>query len=132
MENKLKHLEFIQAAINRMATTSFLIKGWTITLAAGLIGFAVKEEKLEFLYLTFLVALIFWLLDSYFMKQERLFRSLYDEVRITTPEQVDFSMHTKHLRGGCNTMFQVMFSPIMAIFYFSIVFCALTFIINSK
>ncbi len=33
MEQKIKHLEFIQAAINRMAGNSFLLKGWTVTLS---------------------------------------------------------------------------------------------------
>ena len=36
MEKKLKHLEFIQNAINRMASNSFIIKGWCITLIVGL------------------------------------------------------------------------------------------------
>jgi hypothetical protein len=35
MENKHKHLEFIQAAVNRMASNLFLLKGWTITLIAA-------------------------------------------------------------------------------------------------
>jgi hypothetical protein len=36
MENKLKHLEFIQAVINRMANTSSLLKGWSIAIIAAL------------------------------------------------------------------------------------------------
>lgn len=28
MENKIKHLEFIQGVINRMANNSFMLKGW--------------------------------------------------------------------------------------------------------
>jgi hypothetical protein len=35
-ENKRKHLEFIQGVITRMNTSSFLIKGWTITLVSAL------------------------------------------------------------------------------------------------
>lgn len=33
MENKQKHLEFIQSIINRMAGHSFLLKGWGVTLS---------------------------------------------------------------------------------------------------
>jgi len=36
MEKKLKHLEFIQQAINRMASNLFLLKGWTVTLIAAM------------------------------------------------------------------------------------------------
>ncbi|MEN9881470.1 MAG: hypothetical protein RLZZ308_653 [Candidatus Parcubacteria bacterium] len=35
-ENKRKYLEFIQNAISRMSSNLFYLKGWTITLIAGL------------------------------------------------------------------------------------------------
>ena len=38
MEQKIKHLEFIQTTINRMAGNSFLLKGWTVTLTGGLLA----------------------------------------------------------------------------------------------
>jgi hypothetical protein len=34
MEAKLKHLEFIQRVIDRMASSFFQFKGWTVTVAA--------------------------------------------------------------------------------------------------
>ena len=33
---KLKHLEFIQGIITRMANNSFMLKGWAVTLVAGI------------------------------------------------------------------------------------------------
>ena len=45
MEAKLQHLQFIQAVIARMATNSFLFKGWAITIAAGLSAFAAVESR---------------------------------------------------------------------------------------
>ena len=47
MEAKLKHLEFIQAAIARMATNSFLFKGWAMTIAVGIAAFAAADTKAE-------------------------------------------------------------------------------------
>ena len=38
----LKHLEFIQAVITRLANDSFLMKGWALTVAGAFYGFAVK------------------------------------------------------------------------------------------
>jgi hypothetical protein len=38
----LKHLEFIQAVITRLANDSFLRKGWALTVAGAFYGFAVK------------------------------------------------------------------------------------------
>jgi hypothetical protein len=34
-ESELKHLEFIQGVIARLANNSFLLKGWSVTLVAG-------------------------------------------------------------------------------------------------
>ena len=45
MENKLKHLEMIQNVINRLANSSFLLKGWTVVLVAAVLGFALKDSK---------------------------------------------------------------------------------------
>ena len=98
MENKLKHLEFIQNVINRMANTSFLLKGWSITIIAGLFAFGATEGSIEVLWLGVLLTLVFWFLDSYFLWQERLFRSLYDHVRNLKEEDVDFAMN--HMQFG--------------------------------
>ena len=35
MENKIKHLEFIQSTITRMNQNSFQIKGWMITFVSS-------------------------------------------------------------------------------------------------
>lgn len=131
MEQKQKHLEFIQNTINRMANTSFLLKGWALTLVAGLFAINYTDNKATPVFiLALLVTIIFWMLDGYFIKQERLFRTLYDEVRIKTELQIDFSMHTKHLVGGCNSLFQSVFSMTVAPFYFPLVIFILIFIIN--
>ena len=98
MENKLKHLEFIQNVINRMANTSFLLKGWSITIIAGLFAFSAKDGSIAVLWLGVLLTLMFWFLDSYFLWQERLFRALYDHVRNLKEEDVDFAMN--HMQFG--------------------------------
>ena len=74
MENKLKHLEFIQAVINRMANTSFLLKGWSITIIAGLFAFSAKENERILLAMALILTGVFWFLDTFFLWQERLFR----------------------------------------------------------
>ena len=38
MASKEKHLEFVQSAINRMASNSFLLKAWSVTLVGALLG----------------------------------------------------------------------------------------------
>lgn len=99
MEKKLKHLEFIQAVINRMANTSFLLKGWSITIIAGLFAFSAKEGLVPVLWLGFVLTLVFWFLDAYFLWQERLFRSLYDHVRQLDEKNIDFAMNQMQFKG---------------------------------
>ena len=41
---KLKHLEFIQGIITRMANNSFMLKGWAVTLVAGIFALSSKDS----------------------------------------------------------------------------------------
>lgn len=95
MQNKHKHLEFIQAAVNRMASNLFLLKGWTITLIAALFALAAKDSERTYFLIAYLPALMFWALDGYFLSQERRFRALYDKVRVLDESEIDFSMDTR-------------------------------------
>ena len=82
MENKLKHLEFIQGAINRMAGNLFFLRGWTITLITALLALLVKKgTNPDYIFIVYFLVVIFWILDGYFLSQERLFRDLYNYVR---------------------------------------------------
>ncbi len=40
MEAKLKHLEMIQGVVNRMASNSFQLKGWSVVLVSALFALA--------------------------------------------------------------------------------------------
>lgn len=75
-----KHLEFIQAAIGRMANNSFLLKGWTVTLSAALFALAAKDANPSFAAIALLPTFAFWALDAYYLRLERQYRCLYDEV----------------------------------------------------
>jgi hypothetical protein len=80
-EERIKHLEFIQAVINRMATNSFFVKGWVLTLAAGLLTMSASRLSWQSAVVGLVPLLCFWSLDGYCLQQERLFRHLYDDVR---------------------------------------------------
>ena len=121
MENKRKHLEFIQSVINRMARSSFLIKGWCVTLVAALVALGAKEDNSNFLIVTGIPIVIFWVLDGFFLYQERLYRALYDEVRVRNEEQIDYSMNTVEFTGGRNTWFRSTFSKTLNMLYVSLI-----------
>lgn len=92
MENKIRHLELIQGVVNRMSSNSFMLKGWAVTLVAGIFVLAGKDtEKLYFL-VAYVPVIIFWWLDAYYLLQGRLYRALYDKVRQTSEDNIDFSL----------------------------------------
>ena len=95
VSNKHKHLEFIQAAINRMSGNLFLLKGWSVTLISALFALAAKDTNKAYIVVAYFPLFVFWFLDGYFLAMERRFRSLYDHVRQLTEEDVDFSMNTE-------------------------------------
>jgi hypothetical protein len=98
LDAKLKHLEFIQGVIDRMARCSFLLKGWSVILVSGLFALAAKESHHLLLYAAFWPATAFWFLDGYYLSQERLFRRLYDVIRKQNPADITFDMDTSACR----------------------------------
>jgi len=121
MENKLKHLEFIQSVVNRLASGSFLIKGWAITIVAALFALFVKNINQHFIFIAAIPVFTFWILDGYFLSQERAFRSLYDNVRNRDSDKIDFSMDIANFRGKKNSWFCSLFSRTILLFYFALV-----------
>ena len=119
---KDKHLEFVQGVINRMGQNSFLIKGWTVTLVSALFALAAKDTNQKFVIVAYFPTLVFWLLDSYYLYQERLFRKVYDHVRKETT--VDYSLNTKNFDKGISDWAGAALSKTILLFY-GIVFITL-------
>jgi hypothetical protein len=116
MEAKLKHLDFIQTAIGRMATNSFLFKGWAITIAASLAGFGVVQNKRILFGIALLTTLVFWALDGYYLWLERGFAQLHKEVAAKDESEIDFSMVIDH-SNAARRWFVLCFRPHLWLFY---------------
>jgi len=72
----------IQAVINRMGSNSFAVKTWSVGLVAALLAFAAEKDATAWRILVALVPVgIFWYLDAFYLRQERLLRRLFDAVR---------------------------------------------------
>lgn len=118
MENKHKHLEFVQGAVNRMASNLFLLKGWAITLIAALFALSAKDSNDPYFLIAYIPAALFWGLDGYFLAQERRFRDLYDHVRKLDDSEIDFSMDTSPFKKMAhNSWVRSTFSPTLSIYY---------------
>ena len=59
MDNKIKHLEFIQAAITRMNQNSFQIKGWMITLVSALLALYANSNKSVYVLIAIIPTIVF-------------------------------------------------------------------------
>jgi hypothetical protein len=117
MSNKQAHLEMIQAVVNRLAHSSFLLKGWSVILASALFALGARGPIPVFAALAWFPALAFWGLDGYFLRQERLFRKLYDHVRILDEAKIDFSMDVSGVQGQVDSWLRVAFSKILSAFH---------------
>lgn len=115
---KEKHLDYIVNVIDRMARCSFMCKGWAIALAGALIAFDVKVSYSSVSFITILPLLIIWWLDAYYLRQEKLFRELFDDVRLRCFSQNPYSMNVDSFRQ--KSTFKNMFNKTEIMFYVAI------------
>ncbi|WP_415939328.1 hypothetical protein [Streptomyces sp. 039-1] len=116
LPNSIKHLEFIQAVITRLNNTAFLIKGWAMTLTAGVVGLAASQDDLRICGAGLVPVGSFWLLDAYFLRQERMYRRLYDDVRRGAESVEIFSMDATSYRTAI-PLNKSIASPLLLLFY---------------
>ena len=117
-EKVVKHLKMIQAIINRLGNNSFLLKGGSlIILVAAMILIAKEDLQNPYIVLVlFLPIAGFWILDGYFLWQERLFRQVYEEIR--QQADTDFKMDLgKHRNKPKCSWISAIFSITLIIFY---------------
>lgn len=100
-DEMIAHLPLVQGVINRMGNNSFLIKGWTVTLVAAIFALAAAESNQKFIFIALFPSLVFWYLDAYYLKQEKLYRELYNDI-VADCSRVDaFTMKTEKYETNC-------------------------------
>lgn len=92
-ENKRFHLQMLQDTISRMASNTFLIKGWSITALGAIYTFWITSKSYKILMLIFGLTVFFWFHDTYYLKLERGFRNKYNEVRFKDSKDIDFDIN---------------------------------------
>lgn len=119
MNDKHKHLEFIQQTICRLADNSFRLKQWSVLLVAATLALLSQQsDSTEWAcFIPLIPVLVFWGLDGYFLWQERLYRDLYNHVREMEEKEIDFSMNTKPFKTGKQTRRRAIFSETLFLFY---------------
>jgi len=126
MDEKIAHLGFIQGVINRMGSNSFMIKGWCVALIAAIFALSADNSKQSFAYLALFPLVIFWGLDTFFLRQEKMYRKLYEEVANGNVESKQFTMNASVYSRDIGCYFKVAFSKTFLPFYGSMIVMILT------
>lgn len=122
-DNLHKELDLIQSVITRMANNSFLVKGWTMTLISVLTAFGkdIVNGQGAIYYLSAMLVIIipFWWLDAFFLKQERIFRKIYEKV-ISDPdaeERVRYDLNPRGKAKEVGRVWKLMGADVICWFY---------------
>ena len=125
MEKEILHkeIDLIQGVINRMASNSFMLKGWLISLIAVVL--ALSKDSLFTCNLIFVCSilcfpiLIFWYLDAFFLHREKCYRALYEWViknRMSSNENI-YSLDYRPYQKQVKSHLRIMFSHTLFPFY---------------
>jgi hypothetical protein len=117
LDAKIAHLGFIQGVIDRMGSTSFLLKGWSVTLVAAVFALSSKDADQRFVLLAYFPVIVFWMLDAYFLHRERLFRKLYEKVAFGLISSEQFVLNTAIVRDEVASVSSVFFSKTLFLFH---------------
>ena len=72
------HLTLMQGVIQRMAENSRSCKLWCITIVAAVLVLVARTEQPNYALIALLPALLFLILDTYYLALERAFRNSYN------------------------------------------------------
>ncbi len=127
-EAVVKHLELVQAVINRLAGNAFLFKGWAITIAAGLSAFAAASSERAALVVACVASSLFWGLDGYYLFLELRYRDLYDAVRLDGSRGTAFQLSLTSLTNKTALLrwLKACRRPSVSVFYLAMILVDLT------
>lgn len=128
-----EEIKIIHEVIKRMASNSFQLKGWTVTLVTVTLIFKAVESTRFALLLAYIPLFVFWYLDGYYLRQERLFRELYKWVvanRLADGENTRklFDLDTSTFQKTVSNTYVLMLSKSIAPFYACIVILISVFV----
>lgn len=118
-----KHLELIQDVVDRHARNSFMLKGWSVTLVAAVFLLAVRGAQPPLAMIAGLLpAITFWGLDAFYLRQERMYRALYDAVRKAAPNSSDrFCLDARPYTSAAPSWWVTLFTPSIFSFHITLI-----------
>ena len=116
-----KEIDLIQGCINRMAQNSFMLKGWALTIFAGVTAFTKGEnfsDPITLVFTTIIPFVCFWILDTFFLRTEKKYRKMYEDMltkRKINNTEGQYELNPKTIKVDC--FLKVMFSITVVFFY---------------
>ena len=121
---RIEHLKLISSVIDRLSRLSFAVKASTTALVGALIA-ATAALDTPLIALGLLMVPIMWSIDSFYLRQERLFRGLYSDVRRNpAPEpgtELYFTMDIEQLKHPTSGVMKTMRSWHISWFYMALI-----------
>ena len=118
---RIEHLKLIQVVVDRMSRNSFSIKAGALTLVAGLLAVAFGINHWMVAAIGMIPIAILWGLDAFFIRQERIFRQLYDTIRLGLAPEIGsakyFSMDINQIQSEVKGIPKTMFTRTLPFFY---------------
>jgi hypothetical protein len=129
-ETNVKHLEMLQTIVTRMNTNSFQIKGFTVAIISAIVALYERSPNEWFIWIGFPPILILWILDSYYLQHERIFREIYNDIVANGSNTIkEFEMPFKNYKGWKFSVVNAMILSVNGFVYIALIVFFLTFII---
>ncbi|WP_087130365.1 hypothetical protein [Microbacterium esteraromaticum] len=77
---RLKHLDYVQSIVARMAHSSTQAKSWLLPVVVATFGYALTQRSGSVALLGVAAILLFGYMDASYLRQERAYRRLYNAV----------------------------------------------------
>lgn len=118
-ESRIRYLEAIQRVVDRLSNTSFILKGWAVSLVAGLMALAASGTNQGYVLLAYIPITVFWFLDAYFLMMERQYRDMFNR-------NIDLSQKLEHFtlkrdKGNIIIFGKALFSITMLLTYIPLI-----------
>lgn len=126
-----KHLDFLQSIITRMNSNSFNIKGWCIGITSALLALCASTKIATIIIILPIPIVSFWLLDAFYLQQERKYRNLYTCVISGEHEIQKYDLNAERDFIKCepyNSYLSSCFSTTLKLFYG--LSCIITFLVG--
>ena len=122
-ENRIRYLEATQRVIDRLSNISFILKGWAVSLVAGLMALAASGSNQDYVLITYIPIAVFWFMDAYFLMMERQYRELFNRNTDLSQQLAQFNI--KRNKGNVVIFGKALFSITMMLTYIPLILSTL-------